>query len=425
MTAQELFDFIKSAPTAYHTVESVKRALVDADFTELYESDAWCLEPGGRYFVIRNGTSIIAFVNVPEAIGYTVCASHSDSPAFRVKPDGESVGAYVSLPVERYGGSILYSWLDRPLSVAGRVLLRGSRGISARLVNLDADALCIPSVAIHMNRSVNDGYKFNPAKDMIPLLASKAGAGELMKRIASLAGGDADDIVAHDLFLYNRDEGRSFGINGEFVLCPRLDDLACVYSTLRGFLEATPCKNIPVLAVFDNEEVGNQTKQGAKSTFLPSVLLRISGSENENYRRLASSFMVSADNAHAKHPNFPELSDAKNAPIMGEGIAVKYNANQRYATDGVSDAIFREICRTASVKLQSYTNRADMPGGATLGSDADTLVSISTVDIGIPQLAMHSANEILALSDVEALVSASRAVYSAPISIRSDKITLC
>ena len=424
MSAQALFDFIKSSPSAYHTVESVRSALLASGFTELYEADAWSLAPLGKYFVIRNGTSIIAFVNIPDAQGYTIFASHSDSPAFRVKPDGESVGAYISLPVERYGGSILYTWLDRPLSVAGRVIIRVSGGISSRLVNLDTDTMTIPSLAIHMNRSVNDGYKFNPAKDMIPLVSSLGGKGGLMKRIAKLAGCDESDIIAHDLFLYNRDEGRLVGLDGEFALCPRLDDLACVYSTLTGFLAAQPKKNVPVLAVFDNEEVGNETKQGAKSTLLPSVLGRISASENEHYRRLASSFMVSADNAHAKHPNFPELSDPKNAPIMGEGIAVKYNANQRYATDSISDAIFREICRGASVKLQSYTNRADMPGGSTLGSDADTLVSVPTVDIGIPQLAMHSANETLAVSDVEALVAAAEAVYSTDISFSRERISL-
>lgn len=424
MSAQALFDFIKSSPTAYHTIESVKRALVENGFCELCEGEEWQLAPNGKYFVIRNGTSIIAFVNIPNAAGYTICASHSDSPAFRVKPDGECVGAYVTLPVERYGGSILYTWLDRPLSVAGRVAVRCDGGLSAKLVNIDSDTLTIPSLAIHMNRGVNDGYKFNPAKDMIPLLSLSGGSGELMRRVASLVGCDESDIVAHDLFLYNRDEGRRVGVNGELALCPRLDDLACVYSTLSGFLGATPKKNVPVLAVFDNEEVGNETKQGAKSTFLPSVLLRISGSDVENYKRLSSSFMVSADNAHAKHPNFPELSDSRNSPLLGEGIAVKYNANQRYATDGISDAIFREICKRANIKLQSYTNRADMPGGATLGSDSDTLVSIPTVDIGIPQLAMHSANETLALSDVEALVAASRAVYSSAISFHSDKIEL-
>ncbi len=423
MSVKELFDFIKSSPTAYHTVDSVKRELIGAGFTELYESDEWSLCEGGRYFVTRNGTSLIAFINTPDPDGYTICASHGDSPAFRVKPQKTSDGAYVSVPVERYGGSILYSWLDRPLSVAGRVIIRCEGGLEARLVNLDSDSLCIPSVAIHMNRTVNDGYKFNPAKDMIPLLCTRGG-GALMARISELAGCTESDIVSHDLFLYCRDEGRTFGLGGEFILSPRLDDLACVWATLRGFLESTPSKSIPVFAVFDNEETGNETKQGAKSTFLQYVLLRVSGSEGENYRRLASSFMVSADNAHARHPNFPELSDPQNSPVMGEGIAVKYNANQRYATDGVSDAIFREICKRASVKLQSYTNRADMPGGSTLGSAASTLVSVPTVDIGIPQLAMHSANETAAASDVFELVRAARAVYSSNIELCGDKMSI-
>ena len=421
---QALFDFIKSSPSAYHAVDSVKRTLVENGFTELYESEAWDLAPGGKYFVIRNGTSLIAFVNVADAIGYTICASHSDSPSFRVKPNAESVGAYVSVPVERYGGGIHYTWLDRPLSIAGRVVVRCESGLSSKLVDLDCDALTIPSLAIHMNRGVNDGYKFNPAKDMIPLLSTSHGAGKLLPRIAELAEVDADSIVSHDLFLYARDEGRTVGIDGEFILCPRLDDLACVYATMRGFLDAAPSKSLPVLAVFDNEETGSETKQGAKSTLLPYVLTRISGTEAENYKRLGSSFIVSADNAHAKHPNHPELSDPVNAPVMGGGVAVKYNAAQRYATDSFSDAIFREICARNGVKLQSYTNRADMPGGSTLGSLVDTIVSVPTVDIGIPQLAMHSAVETAAASDVESLYLAARAVYSTSISVMKGDVCL-
>lgn len=424
MSDNELFDFIKSSPSAYHTVDTVKQRLLSEGYTELYEGDLWELQPNGKYFVIRSGSSIIAFRNLENAEGYTVAASHSDFPTFRVKVNEETVGAYVSVPVEKYGGSIHYTWLDRPLSVAGRVIVRTPEGAEIRLVNLDSDALVIPSVAIHFNRTVNDGHKFNPAKDMIPLLTTAEHSGEFMERIADMAGVCRADIISHDLFLYVREEGRTVGLNGEFALAPRLDNLASVYSSLLAFISSDSKKNIPVLAVFDNEEVGNETKQGAKSTFLSGVLSRISKTPEEHYKRLSSSFMVSVDNVHAKHPNFPELSDPRNAPLLSGGIAVKYNASQRYATDGVSDAVFRRVCDGAGVKLQSFTNRADMIGGGTLGSASDTLVSIPTVDIGIPQLAMHSAVELLSLSDVRDMATALRAVYSAELKFLTDKIII-
>ena len=410
-----LFDFIKSSPTAYHAIDTVKRRLLSEGFSELYEADLWELQPFGKYFVIRGGSSIIAFVNLPLANGYTICASHSDYPAFKVKVTEEALGAYVSVPTEKYGGSIHYTWLDRPLSLAGRVMARTEHGIESRLVNLDCDALCIPSLAIHVNRGVNDGYKFALNKDMIPLLTTLAHKGELMERISLLSGVRREDILSHDLYLYVREEGREVGLNGEFVLCPRLDNLASVYSSLEAFLSAECKNNIPVLAVFDNEEVGSETKEGAKSDFLSGVLSRSSAEPGEHYRRLSSSFMASVDNAHAKHPNFPELSDPDNAPLLSAGIAIKYNANKRYATDGESDAIFRAVCEGAKIKLQSFTNRADMPGGSTLGALSETLLSIPTVDIGIPQLAMHSAVELAASADVSEMVSALSALYSASI----------
>ena len=424
MQKNTLFNFIKSSPSAYHTVDTVKRSLLANGYTELSEGDKWELSSGGKYFVVRSGSSIIAFRNIDNANGYTVCASHSDFPAFRVKVTEESVGAYVSVPVEKYGGAINYTWLDRPLSVAGRIMVRTPSGVDIRLVNLDSDALVIPSVAIHLNRTVNDGYKFNLAKDMIPLLTTNEHSGELMERIAKLAGASAEDVISHDLFLYVREEGKIVGLNGEFALAPRLDNLASVYSSLSAFISSTPSKNIPVLAVFDNEEVGNETKQGAKSTFLSSVLSRISGSAEEHYMRLSSSFMASVDNAHAKHPNFPELSDTQNAPFLSGGIAVKYNANQRYATDGVSDAVFRRVCELSDVTLQSFTNRADILGGTTLGSASDTLVSIPTVDIGIPQLAMHSAVELASMSDIKDMERALCALYSAELKFGADELTV-
>lgn len=414
-----LFEFIKNSPTAYHTVATVKERLLAAGYTEISERDG-NFSDGVGHFVIRDGSSIIAWRG--KAVGgFMIAATHGDSPAFRVKRSPELSGDYVRLSTEKYGGMIHYSWLDRPLSLAGRVELMTDTGIESRLVNIERDLLTIPSVAIHLNRSVNDGYKFNPASDLLPLFRLK-GAGCVNSLVADTLGISEDKIISHDLFLYNREEGRSFGASGEFILSPRLDDLACVYASVEAFLSADDAASVPVLAVFNNEEVGSETKQGAASTFLDYTLRRIAG--ESYYSMLAASFMVSADNAHAKHPNHPELSDTVAAPILGSGVAVKYNANQRYATDAISDAVFRTLAARAGVNVQSYSNRADMPGGSTLGSIADTRVSVPTVDIGIPQLAMHSASEIMAESDLSDMVSVLRELYSSSLSVSCNKIDI-
>lgn len=415
-----LFNYINGSPTAHHAVDSLRTLLVDDGYTELYESDEWSLTDGGKYFVIRGGTSIIAFRAVKSPRGFMIAAAHSDSPSFRVKLSGNKSGAYSRLDVEKYGGMIYYSWLDRPLSVAGRVVVATDTGVESRLVNIDRDLVTIPSLAIHLNRGVNDGASFNPATDMLPLLSlDKA---DILTLVASAAGVSADSILSHDLFLYNREQGRTLGANNELILSPRLDDLESVYAAYCGFTEASPSASIPVLAVFDNEEVGSETKQGAASTLLYDVLTRIAGSD---YNRLvASSMMLSIDNAHALHPNRPEMSDRENAPTLGGGIVVKFNANQRYATDGISHALFLEICNRAGVKTQRYYNRADLPGGSTLGSISNTRVSVPTVDIGFPQLAMHSATETAAVADLEPMITATRAFYSSTVACRGEKITI-
>ena len=419
-----LFKFIKNSPSAFHTVASVKERLVADGYTELCEGSAWSLVDGGKYFVTRNGSSIIAF-RKREARGFIITASHSDSPAFRVKASGESaLGTYTKLPVERYGGMILYSWFDRPLSIAGRVVVRTDDGIAVKLLNVDRDLLVIPSVAIHLNRSVNEKFSPNPAQDLIPLLSAGGERVELGKLIADELGVKADDVISHDLFLYTRDDGRTVGANGELLLSPRLDDLECVYSSLEAFLDSNEQGMIPVLAVFDNEEVGSDTKQGAASTFLFDTLSRIYPERDEYLAALASSYMVSADNAHAKHPNHPELSDADNAPTVNGGVVVKFNANQKYTTDSVSAAIFTEACRKAGVKYQTYYNRADMPGGSTLGSIANTKVSISTVDVGLPQLAMHSAVETAGAYDLADMIAVLTRLYSSNIDAKGDKIVI-
>lgn len=420
--AARLIDFIKKSPTAYHTVNTVKELLLSEGYSECTEKDFSAFSDGGKHFVIRNGTSLIAFRGKCDG-GFMICATHSDTPSFKLK--SELSGTYARASVERYGGSILYSWLDRPLSVAGRVVVRTEDGVEARLVNVDHDLLTIPSVAIHFNRTVNDGYKFNPAVDMLPLSGTAASSGRIKELIAGAAGVSKDEILSEDIFVYNRDEGKIVGADEELILAPRLDDLGCVYSSVRAFLDAGENGYaVPVLAIFDNEEVGSETKQGAASTFLDMTLSAIAGG-NEKYRAaLVDSFMISADNAHATHPNHPELSDSVLAPKLGEGVVVKYNANQRYTTDAVSDAIFRTVAERAGAKVQSYANRADMPGGSTLGSIANTCVSVKTVDIGLPQLAMHSATETAAVSDVDDMVKILKEFYSSGLFCENENVKI-
>ena len=409
---ENLLKFIDNSPSAYHTVESVRNQLVSAGFTQITPADSSAYTDGGKHFVIIGGSSIIAFEG--KGAGFMITASHSDSPSFRVKNGYELHSTYNRLSVEKYGGMIHYTWLDRPLSIAGRVVVSTDNGIEERLVNLDKDSMIIPSVAIHLNRGVNDGAKHNPAVDLIPLLGRNNSSVE--SALAEKLSVNPSDIISHDLFVYNREQGRVCGISDELIVSPRLDDLQCVHASLRGFLEAPANQNaVKVLAVFDNEEVGSETKQGAASSALYDTLKRIAGTEDKYYAMLENSFMVSADNAHALHPNHPELSDKENAPLLGGGVVIKHNGNQRYTTDGVSEAILRSIGAKAEISFQHYYNRADIPGGSTLGSIATTKVPLISVDIGLPQLAMHSATETAAVSDYIEMEKLITAVYSSSL----------
>lgn len=420
----ELFDFIKKSPTAFHTVDTVKNALIAEGFSEVYENAPDSFSDGGKHFVIRGGSSIIAFKGGKSKKGFMIAASHSDSPAFKVK--GEAVGSsYVRLTTEKYGGMIYYTWLDRPLSVAGRVVVKTPDGIKTHLVNIDKPSLIIPSVAIHLNRGVNDSCKLNPAVDMLPLAGLNGAGSAVMKNIAEQAGVSVEDIISHDLFVYNAEKGRVVGILDELILAPRIDDLGCVYSSLKAFVNAPENDDsVAVLAVFDNEEVGSETKQGAASTFMDMTLKAIAGSDGKYREMLYNSFMVSADNAHATHPNHPELYDGTHAPSLGQGIVVKYNANQRYTTDAISAAVFSTLAERSGIITQKFSNRADMLGGSTLGSIANTSVSVSTVDIGLPQLAMHSSNETAAVSDLADMVKVLTELYSSKICRIGEEIKI-
>lgn len=412
---EELLSWIAKAPTAYQTVEQVESALMDAGYEQLTERDMWHLRTGGKYYVVRNGSSLIAF-RVPKqpATSFLISAAHTDSPAFKLKEQSQQTvcTAYVRLNTEVYGGTIFSSWLDRPLSVAGRLIIRDGNRIFSKTVCIQRDLLLIPSVAIHQNRGVNDGIRCDPANDTLPLWSMSADAPSVRQLVAQAAQVRQEDILSQDLYVYNRMPGTVFGADDAFFAAPRIDDLMCVFACLRGFLNSTDVAAFPVYAIFDNEETGSATKQGAGSFFLRDVLQRICDAFNLLLpRALACSMMVSADNGHARHPNHPELSDPDNAPLLNGGVVLKSNAAQRYATDGMSFAVFSEICRRAQVPVQLFANRSDMPGGSTLGSISNTLVPLCTVDLGAAQLAMHAAYETAGCVDVWYLAKALQAFF--------------
>ncbi|MBQ8975403.1 MAG: M18 family aminopeptidase, partial [Oscillospiraceae bacterium] len=412
MTNKDLFEFITTSPTGFHAVREIVNRLSDNGYTKLSEGKTWKLKKGGKYFVTRNDSSVIAFNIGSQAENYSfnIAASHSDSPTFKLKEkplltDGK---LYTRLNTERYGGAIDSSWFDRPLSIAGRVMIEAEQGIESRLVNIDRDTLVIPNVAIHMNRDINSGYKYNEQVDTIPLFAQGEDTDSLNKMIAEAAGTSPESILSAELYLYNRTPPTEWGANNEFISAPRLDDLQCAYATLMGFLKGENPRSVNVYCCFDNEEVGSLTKQGAASTFFADILSRISmglgKTSEEHLCALASSFMLSADNAHGVHPNHPEHTDTVNRVVLNGGPAIKVNAAQSYATDAPASAMFRLICSRADVPVQSFANRSDKRGGSTLGNIAAGSVSIRMADIGLPQLAMHSCYETAGAKDTDYLI---------------------
>lgn len=424
---KELFSFIESSPSSFHVIRNMEETLKAHGFEPLLESEPWELRAGGDYYVTRNGSSLIAF-RIPKGkfCGFQIMASHSDSPCFKIKehPEMEAGGQYVRLNVEAYGGMLMAPWFDRPLSVAGRVIVKENGRILTRLVNIGRDLLLIPNLAIHMNRQANDGMKYNVQKDLLPLYGGAAAKGTFLKQVAEAAQVDAEAILGHDLFLYNRMPGSIWGANREYLSIGRLDDLQCVFASQKAFLEAKEGGSIPVHCVFDNEEVGSSTKQGAASTFLSDTLSGICeafGLSARDYRRmLAASFMLSADNAHGLHPNYADTACPTNRPHLNGGIVVKYSANQKYTTDGVSAALFKEICTRADVPYQTYVNRSDIPGGSTLGNISGTQVALNTVDIGLAQLAMHSPYETGGVKDTAYLIRAARTFFESSLRVEEN-----
>lgn len=428
--SNELINFIKASPTSFHAVATMKAYLDKAGFRELREDLEWDLEKTGSYYVTRNDSSIIAFKigSDSEDYHFQMTASHTDSPSYKVKaiPELEGPGPYLRLNTEAYGGMIDSSWFDKPLSLGGRVLVQDGARVESKLLYLDKDLLIIPNVAIHMNREINAGYAYNRQVDLIPLFSTGAlKQGDLDKILAEELGVQTESIVSKDLFLVNRQEGRVWGYENEFVSSPKLDDLQCAFVSLQTFTKGFNPKGINVFASFDNEEVGSNTKQGAMSTFLNDSLKRINGAlgyDREAYlRAIAKSFLVSCDNAHAVHPNHPQKTDETNRVFMNRGVVIKESANQKYTSDAFSQAIFKTICKRAGVPVQHFANRSDAQGGSTLGNLSNIQVSLHAVDIGLAQLAMHSSYETAGSMDSLYGIQALTEFYNTNIKIQGSR----
>ncbi|MBR1742267.1 MAG: M18 family aminopeptidase [Lachnospiraceae bacterium] len=402
---KELFRYLDASPTAFHAVENVKAELLKKGFVELAETEAWKLVAGKKYFVVRNHSALLAFcLPKKEPEGFHIAAAHTDSPAFKIKENPEIKSElYVKLNVEKYGGMIVSTWFDRPLSVAGRIFTEEEDGIRERLVNVDRDFFVIPSLAIHMDRKTNEGHSYQIQKELLPLFSEK-GTDTFRSFLARETGIAEESILEEELYLYTRQKGSLIGANEEWILSPRLDDLQCVFAAMEGIKAAKPQKEISVAALFDNEEVGSGTKQGADSDFLSEVMERIgNGLGFDAEKKICmknSSFLLSADNAHAVHPNYPEKADPNHQPRLNGGIVIKYHGGQKYTTDAFSAARLKRWCKEWQIPYQTYHNHSDIPGGSTLGNISATHVSVPSVDIGFAELAMHSAVETAGREDI-------------------------
>lgn len=426
--ALDLLEFIHESPTNFHAVLSIKQRLQAHGFKQLFSGEAWHIEHGGKYFVTKNHSSLYAFIpgngNLAEE-GFKLICAHSDSPTFRIKPHAEMPveGKYLKLNTEVYGGPIMYTWFDRPLSMAGRVMVKSDKPLkpATQFINFDRPLLEIPHIAIHFNRAVNDqGNPLSKQRDMLPVIAMINETFEkdnfLLKLIAQEMNIPAEDILDFDLTLYEYGKGTLFGLNNEFISSGRLDDLAMVHAGLTALLDSKPCNKTKVLAIFDNEEVGSGTKQGAASPILRTILERVAFNQGykieELYRAIHNSFMISADMTHALHPNYPEKHDPTNHPIMNQGPVIKINANQKYITDGDSAAVFATICKMAGVPYQTFVNHSDMAGGSTLGNILLTQMEMRGVDIGNPMWAMHSVRETAGVLDQDYVIKAFTTFYN-------------
>lgn len=421
---QELMDFLDNSLTCYHAIAETAKKLETAGYQRLSEKEIWSLEAGKSYYVVRNDSSLMAFqIPKKEIKGFHIFAAHSDSPSFKVKenPEMEKEGNYVCVNTEKYGGMIMSTWMDRPLTIAGRVCMIENGEIVSYPVKLQDNLCMIPNLAIHMNRDVNKGVELNPQIDMLPLICMKEDKVSLKSLLKNALKDSCqkdvaeDEILAGDLFVVNSEKAVLAGIYQEFIMTGRYDDLGCVYGGLRALLDSEANEYINVLAVFDNEEVGSLTRQGADSTFLRDTLDNIADGLGKNGQTLrtwiADSFLLSADNAHACHPNQGGKADPTNRPMLNKGVVLKFHGSQKYATDGFSAAYVKKLAKKADVQIQTFANRSDLVGGSTLGNLAMAQVSMAAADIGLPQLAMHSAYETAGSKDIIDLIELTREFF--------------
>lgn len=426
--ALDLIDFLYKSPTAHHSVKTIKERLDLNGFNEVKESDKWNLQKDGKYYVIKNDSALIAFTignGDIEEDGFKLIGAHTDSPGFRIKANPEMVseGTYLKLNTEVYGGPILYTWFDRPLGIAGKVTLKGSSPLKpeVKLVNINKPLLIIPSLAIHMNRSVNEGLNINRQKDTLPLLSlineKFEKDGYLIKILAEELKVGTSDILGFDLGLYEIEKGAVIGLNEEFISAGRLDDMWMVYAGIQALIESKPNKSTKVMVCMDNEEIGSLTAQGANSALLLNILERITlalGKDREGlHRALANSLMISADLAHAVHPNVEEKHDPTNRPVLGKGPVLKTAASGSYSTDSYNAAIFEGLCNSAEVPYQKFFNRSDVRGGTTIGPITSSLLTIPVMDMGAPLLSMHSIRELAAVKDNEYTIKLFTHFYNA------------
>ena len=425
----ELKEFLDKSHSQFQSVDNIKNILLNNGFEQLKEGEEFNIEKGKSYFVMRNLTSILAF-KVPSKLSeirFQAVAVHSDSPCFKIKENPCLFeNGYVKLKVEGYGGMIRSTWLDKPLSIAGRIVVDNGEKLESRLVDIDKNFAIIPNVAIHLNREINKGIEYNPQTDLCALIGQSDTQEDLLLKELSKNLKEGEKIISHDLYLYNREKATLLGANDELFSAPKLDDLACDFTALKGFIEAKPSDFIQLFVSFDNEEVGSESINGADSTFLESILKRINfalgGSKEDYFKAVAKSFLISADNGHAIHPNHPELSDNKNLCKLNGGVVIKYNANMKYTSDGLSSSVIKKLCENEGLAYQEYFNRSDMAGGSTLGNISISHVSMLSVDIGLAQLAMHSNYEVCGSKDIEAMIKLIKKFFETSIVVEESNI---
>ena len=423
-----LLDLFNNSYNEYFAISNIKKLLDENGFICLLENEKYEISLGKSYYILRDGSSIIAF-KVPEKLDelyFKIVASHSDSPVLKIKENPTVIeNGYNKLKVEKYGGMIVSSWLDKPLGIAGRVCYKNGNAITTKLVNFPTN-LIIPNVAIHQNRDINNGFIYNPQIDLLPILG--LGNNDLFKELLDSTRNKEEEILSYDLNLYNKEKAVLGGINNEFIYSPKEDNLVSAYISILSLISSISYDGISLGVVFNNEEVGSSSLNGADSDFLATNLKRISKSlgfsNDELSRALVKSYLVSLDNAHAIHPNHPEMSDNKNNCLINEGVVIKHNSNMLYTSEAISTAIIKLIASKENISLQTFFNRADARGGSTLGNISLTHVSIRSVDLGIPQLAMHSNYEVMGSKDTINAYKLLKALFNSKIKIEGENVTI-